>query len=143
MNLFRRNYDLLLGIFNPEGWLDISYPFHSLFYPYHVFWVDRNLTFESSINFFSFYSLDSPPKICGQYTENWERRQGQHLHIREMWRTRNLVSRFWWGEFPALAFKRSQFIYPCNLKHLSFTISGGINFLHWLPSAANLYIHKI
>ncbi|OVA10941.1 Plastid lipid-associated protein/fibrillin conserved domain [Macleaya cordata] len=24
MNLFQKNYDLLLGIFNPEGWLDIS-----------------------------------------------------------------------------------------------------------------------
>lgn len=25
MNLFRKNYDLLLGIFNPEGWLEITY----------------------------------------------------------------------------------------------------------------------
>ncbi|KAL5753969.1 hypothetical protein ACOSP7_022189 [Xanthoceras sorbifolium] len=25
MNMFRKNYDLLLGIFNPEGWLEISY----------------------------------------------------------------------------------------------------------------------
>ncbi|KAI3886669.1 hypothetical protein MKX03_036914 [Papaver bracteatum] len=25
MNLFQKNYDLLLSIFNPEGWLDISY----------------------------------------------------------------------------------------------------------------------
>ncbi|EEF40174.1 fibrillin-5, chloroplastic [Ricinus communis] len=25
MNMFRKNYDLLLGIFNPEGWLDITY----------------------------------------------------------------------------------------------------------------------
>ncbi|KAJ4953383.1 hypothetical protein NE237_030215 [Protea cynaroides] len=25
MNVFRKNYDLLLGIFNPEGWLEISY----------------------------------------------------------------------------------------------------------------------
>ncbi|XP_055959667.1 fibrillin-5, chloroplastic isoform X3 [Mercurialis annua] len=27
MNMFRKNYDLLLGIFNPQGWLDITYPF--------------------------------------------------------------------------------------------------------------------
>ncbi|PON44965.1 Plastid lipid-associated protein/fibrillin conserved domain containing protein [Parasponia andersonii] len=26
MNVFRKNYDLLLGVFNPEGWLDITYP---------------------------------------------------------------------------------------------------------------------
>ncbi|KAK0608842.1 hypothetical protein LWI29_036805 [Acer saccharum] len=25
MNMFRKNYDLLLSIFNPEGWLEISY----------------------------------------------------------------------------------------------------------------------
>lgn len=25
MNVFRKNYDLLLAIFNPEGWLDITY----------------------------------------------------------------------------------------------------------------------
>uniref|UniRef100_A0A803PJB4 Plastid lipid-associated protein/fibrillin conserved domain-containing protein n=1 Tax=Cannabis sativa TaxID=3483 RepID=A0A803PJB4_CANSA len=25
MNMFRKNYDLLLGIFNPEGWLEITY----------------------------------------------------------------------------------------------------------------------
>ncbi|XP_039157934.1 fibrillin-5, chloroplastic isoform X2 [Eucalyptus grandis] len=25
MNVFRQNYDLLLGIFNPEGWLEITY----------------------------------------------------------------------------------------------------------------------
>ncbi|XP_021728111.1 probable plastid-lipid-associated protein 7, chloroplastic isoform X1 [Chenopodium quinoa] len=25
MNLFKKNYDLLLGIFNPEGWLEITY----------------------------------------------------------------------------------------------------------------------
>ncbi|GMY12312.1 probable plastid-lipid-associated protein 7, chloroplastic [Fagus crenata] len=25
MNLFRKNYDLLLGIFNPQGWLEITY----------------------------------------------------------------------------------------------------------------------
>lgn len=25
MNLFKKNYDLLLSIFNPEGWLDITY----------------------------------------------------------------------------------------------------------------------
>ncbi|XP_048128102.1 fibrillin-5, chloroplastic isoform X1 [Rhodamnia argentea] len=25
MNMFRQNYDLLLGIFNPEGWLEITY----------------------------------------------------------------------------------------------------------------------
>ncbi|XP_062097028.1 fibrillin-5, chloroplastic [Humulus lupulus] len=25
MNVFRKNYDLLLGIFNPEGWLEITY----------------------------------------------------------------------------------------------------------------------
>ncbi|XP_057416933.1 fibrillin protein 5 homolog isoform X2 [Lotus japonicus] len=25
MNLFRKNYDLLLSIFNPEGWLEITY----------------------------------------------------------------------------------------------------------------------
>lgn len=25
MNMFRKNYDLLLGIFNPDGWLEISY----------------------------------------------------------------------------------------------------------------------
>nr|GMD56520.1 probable plastid-lipid-associated protein 7, chloroplastic isoform X1 [Ipomoea batatas] len=27
MNVFRKNYDLLLGIFNPDGWLEITYPF--------------------------------------------------------------------------------------------------------------------
>lgn len=27
-NLFQKNYDLLLAIFNPEGWLDITYPWH-------------------------------------------------------------------------------------------------------------------
>ncbi|XP_072970917.1 fibrillin protein 5 homolog isoform X1 [Typha angustifolia] len=26
MNLFEKNYDILLGIFNPEGWLEITYP---------------------------------------------------------------------------------------------------------------------
>lgn len=26
MNVFQKNYDILLGIFNPEGWLEISYP---------------------------------------------------------------------------------------------------------------------
>ncbi|TKY60396.1 plastid-lipid-associated protein 7 [Spatholobus suberectus] len=25
LNVFRKNYDLLLGIFNPEGWLEITY----------------------------------------------------------------------------------------------------------------------
>ncbi|WCJ31629.1 hypothetical protein M5689_013107 [Euphorbia peplus] len=25
MNMFRKNYDVLLGIFNPEGWLEITY----------------------------------------------------------------------------------------------------------------------
>lgn len=25
MNMLRKNYDLLLGIFNPDGWLEISY----------------------------------------------------------------------------------------------------------------------
>lgn len=30
MNMFRKNYDLLLGIFNPDGWLEISYPFYFL-----------------------------------------------------------------------------------------------------------------
>ncbi|XP_050204670.1 fibrillin-5, chloroplastic isoform X2 [Mercurialis annua] len=25
MNMFRKNYDLLLGIFNPQGWLDITF----------------------------------------------------------------------------------------------------------------------
>ncbi|KAJ8769532.1 hypothetical protein K2173_005135 [Erythroxylum novogranatense] len=25
MNMFRKNYDLLLGIFNPDGWLEITY----------------------------------------------------------------------------------------------------------------------
>ncbi|XP_074297979.1 fibrillin protein 5 homolog [Silene latifolia] len=25
MNLFEKNYELLLGIFNPDGWLDITY----------------------------------------------------------------------------------------------------------------------
>ncbi|XP_051140492.1 fibrillin-5, chloroplastic [Andrographis paniculata] len=30
MNVFRKNYDLLLGIFNPEGWLDITYVDDSL-----------------------------------------------------------------------------------------------------------------
>nr|GEY37899.1 probable plastid-lipid-associated protein 7, chloroplastic [Tanacetum cinerariifolium] len=25
MNLFRKNYDILLGIFNPDGWLEITY----------------------------------------------------------------------------------------------------------------------
>lgn len=28
MNLFRKNYDILLGIFDPDGWLEISYPLH-------------------------------------------------------------------------------------------------------------------
>ncbi|KAL4590814.1 hypothetical protein LXL04_003757 [Taraxacum kok-saghyz] len=27
MNMFRKNYDILLGIFNPHGWLEITYPF--------------------------------------------------------------------------------------------------------------------
>ncbi|KAJ0976801.1 hypothetical protein J5N97_012275 [Dioscorea zingiberensis] len=26
MNLFEKNYDLLLAVFNPDGWLEISYP---------------------------------------------------------------------------------------------------------------------
>ncbi|KAK9121083.1 hypothetical protein Syun_018700 [Stephania yunnanensis] len=26
MNVFQKNYDLLLSIFNPEGWLEITYP---------------------------------------------------------------------------------------------------------------------
>jgi hypothetical protein len=26
MGLFEKNYDLLLNIFNPEGWLEITYP---------------------------------------------------------------------------------------------------------------------
>ncbi|KAJ0096704.1 hypothetical protein Patl1_27725 [Pistacia atlantica] len=25
MNMFRKNYDILLGIFNPDGWLEITY----------------------------------------------------------------------------------------------------------------------
>ncbi|MFS7948887.1 putative plastid-lipid-associated protein [Helianthus anomalus] len=25
MNMFRKNYDVLLGIFNPDGWLEITY----------------------------------------------------------------------------------------------------------------------
>ncbi|PRQ49181.1 putative plastid lipid-associated protein/fibrillin [Rosa chinensis] len=25
MNVFRKNYDILLGIFNPDGWLEITY----------------------------------------------------------------------------------------------------------------------
>ncbi|EAY94111.1 hypothetical protein OsI_15884 [Oryza sativa Indica Group] len=27
MNIFQKNYDMLLAIFNPEGWLEITYPF--------------------------------------------------------------------------------------------------------------------
>ncbi|KAI5672632.1 hypothetical protein M9H77_12996 [Catharanthus roseus] len=27
MNVFKKNYDILLKIFNPEGWLEITYPF--------------------------------------------------------------------------------------------------------------------
>ncbi|KAF9624860.1 hypothetical protein IFM89_015414 [Coptis chinensis] len=27
MNVFRKNYNLLLSVFNPDGWLEISYPF--------------------------------------------------------------------------------------------------------------------
>ncbi|GFQ07610.1 probable plastid-lipid-associated protein 7 chloroplastic [Phtheirospermum japonicum] len=30
MNVFRKNYDLLLGIFSPEGWLEITYVDDSL-----------------------------------------------------------------------------------------------------------------
>ncbi|XP_073146060.1 fibrillin protein 5 homolog [Henckelia pumila] len=30
MNVFRKNYDILLGIFNPEGWLEITYVDDSL-----------------------------------------------------------------------------------------------------------------
>ncbi|XP_011099801.1 probable plastid-lipid-associated protein 7, chloroplastic isoform X1 [Sesamum indicum] len=30
MNVFRKNYDLLLGIFNPDGWLEITYVDDSL-----------------------------------------------------------------------------------------------------------------
>ncbi|OWM76394.1 hypothetical protein CDL15_Pgr028264 [Punica granatum] len=30
MNLFRKNYDILLGIFNPKGWLEITYVDESL-----------------------------------------------------------------------------------------------------------------
>jgi hypothetical protein len=26
MNIFQKNYDMLLAIFNPEGWLEITYP---------------------------------------------------------------------------------------------------------------------
>jgi len=26
MNIFQKNYDMLLDIFNPEGWLEITYP---------------------------------------------------------------------------------------------------------------------
>ncbi|CAN0877458.1 Fibrillin protein 5 homolog [Linum grandiflorum] len=26
MNVFQKNYDLLLSIFNPEGWLELTYP---------------------------------------------------------------------------------------------------------------------
>lgn len=26
MAIFQKNYDMLLAIFNPEGWLEISYP---------------------------------------------------------------------------------------------------------------------
>uniref|UniRef100_A0A7N0TSZ6 Plastid lipid-associated protein/fibrillin conserved domain-containing protein n=1 Tax=Kalanchoe fedtschenkoi TaxID=63787 RepID=A0A7N0TSZ6_KALFE len=32
MNLFEKNYQLLLGIFNPEGWLEITYPFLHFFH---------------------------------------------------------------------------------------------------------------
>jgi hypothetical protein len=30
MNIFQQNYDMLLAIFNPEGWLEITYPFFCL-----------------------------------------------------------------------------------------------------------------
>uniref|UniRef100_A0A0A9DG32 Plastid lipid-associated protein/fibrillin conserved domain-containing protein n=1 Tax=Arundo donax TaxID=35708 RepID=A0A0A9DG32_ARUDO len=30
MNIFQKNYDLLLAIFNPEGWLEITYVDESL-----------------------------------------------------------------------------------------------------------------
>lgn len=31
MNIFQKNYDMLLDIFNPEGWLEITYPLISFF----------------------------------------------------------------------------------------------------------------
>uniref|UniRef100_A0A453BYU6 Plastid lipid-associated protein/fibrillin conserved domain-containing protein n=1 Tax=Aegilops tauschii subsp. strangulata TaxID=200361 RepID=A0A453BYU6_AEGTS len=30
MNIFQKNYDMLLAIFNPEGWLEITYVDESL-----------------------------------------------------------------------------------------------------------------
>lgn len=39
MNVFRQNYDLLLRIFNPEGWLEITYPFEMSFL-YRIYLLD-------------------------------------------------------------------------------------------------------
>uniref|UniRef100_A0A7N0ZT01 Plastid lipid-associated protein/fibrillin conserved domain-containing protein n=1 Tax=Kalanchoe fedtschenkoi TaxID=63787 RepID=A0A7N0ZT01_KALFE len=34
MYVFEKNYQILLGIFNPEGWLEITYPLRCLFFPF-------------------------------------------------------------------------------------------------------------
>lgn len=36
MNVFRKNYDLLLSIFNPEGWLEITYPIKVFTYSFSI-----------------------------------------------------------------------------------------------------------
>jgi hypothetical protein len=41
MNIFQQNYDMLLAIFNPEGWLEITYPF---FLPSFI--IDQNRNFK-------------------------------------------------------------------------------------------------
>lgn len=47
MNVFRKNYDILLGIFNPEGWLEITYPNFWLivFLCFHTCNIDDNCCF--------------------------------------------------------------------------------------------------
>ncbi|CAN1828773.1 Fibrillin protein 5 homolog [Linum perenne] len=45
MNVFQKNYQLLLSIFNPEGWLELTYPLIDLSWLVFdfVFWVCLNL----------------------------------------------------------------------------------------------------
>jgi hypothetical protein len=39
MNIFQKNYDMLLDIFNPEGWLEITYPLISFLSLWLTSWV--------------------------------------------------------------------------------------------------------
>ncbi|KAH1237195.1 putative plastid-lipid-associated protein 7, chloroplastic [Glycine max] len=56
MNVFRKNYDLLLGVFNPEGWLEITYPNSlKIFFPFLLLVQPISTLFDQPKSYLSLY----------------------------------------------------------------------------------------